>query len=333
MPAAARATAARFKPLGEMPWCEENGFEPMTRIPNDLPPAEPSDLDPTGPGAPRLLLAKGLYVVSTPIGNLSDVTHRAVATLGAVSLILAEDTRVTRKLLTALGIKGRLEAYHDHSGPAVAERALGLIAQGEAVALVSDAGTPLVSDPGYRLVAEAVARDLPVIPVPGPSAVIAALSASGLPSDRFFFAGFLPVKAGARRTELEALKAIPGTLIFFESGPRLAASLAAMTEVLGPREAVIAREVTKMFEEFRRGPLATLASHYAEVGPPKGEIVVLVAPPHPEAAPDDALVDAALRAALEERGVKAAAREVAAQFGLSVTQLYARALALKEHDA
>lgn len=269
-------------------------------------------------------------MVSTPIGNLSDVTHRAAATLSAVSLILAEDTRVTRKLLSALGITGRLASYHDHSGPEAGARALDLIAAGEAVALVSDAGTPLVSDPGYRLVQEAIARGLKVIPVPGASAPIAALSASGLPSDRFLFAGFLPVKAGARASALGALKAVPATLLFFETGPRLAESLAAMAKVLGDRPAVVAREITKLFEEFRRGSLSALAAHYQEAGAPKGEIVVVVGPPGPAEPPDAADVDEALLAAIATLGVKAGAKAVAAQFGLSAQALYARALQLKD---
>jgi 16S rRNA (cytidine1402-2'-O)-methyltransferase len=304
--------------------------EPMTRIPSNLPTTAPDAPDPSGPERARLSLEPGLYVVSTPIGNLSDVTHRAAATLSAVSLILAEDTRVTRKLLSALGITGRLASYHDHSGPEAGARALDLIAAGEAVALVSDAGTPLVSDPGYRLVQEAIARGLKVIPVPGASAPIAALSASGLPSDRFLFAGFLPVKAGARASALGALKAVPATLLFFETGPRLAESLAAMAKVLGDRPAVVAREITKLFEEFRRGSLSALAAHYQEAGAPKGEIVVVVGPPGPAEPPDAADVDEALLAAIATLGVKAGAKAVAAQFGLSAQALYARALQLKD---
>ncbi len=258
------------------------------------------------------------------------MTHRAIAILGAVSLVLAEDTRVTRKLLSALGISARLASYHDHSGPEAGERALSLIAQGQAVALVSDAGTPLVSDPGYRLVTAAIEQGLAVIPAPGACAVTAALSASGLPSDRFFFAGFLPVKSGARRAELNALAAVPGTLIFFESGPRLADSLADMAQTLGDRPAVVAREITKLFEEFRRGLLPELAAHYADAGAPKGEIVVLIGPPPAPPAPSDQAVDAALIEALGTQGVKAAAKAVAAQLGLSATVLYARALVLKD---
>jgi 16S rRNA (cytidine1402-2'-O)-methyltransferase len=275
-------------------------------------------------------LAPALYVVSTPIGNLSDVTHRAIVTLSSADLVLAEDTRVTRKLLSALGISARLASYHDHSGPDIAERAMDVVAGGGAVALVSDAGTPLVSDPGYQLVQAAIARGLAVIPVPGASAVIAALSVSGLPSDRFFFAGFLSAKAGARRTELAALVGVPSTLVFFESGPRLAESLAAMAEILGDRPAVTAREMTKLFEEFRRGPLSALATHYAEAGAPKGELVVLVGPPLPAEAPSAEAVDNALLGAMAGHGVKAAAKIVAAEFGLSATALYARALALKD---
>jgi 16S rRNA (cytidine1402-2'-O)-methyltransferase len=329
-PSAAKPSAAGRKTLGENCFNRDNRDKAMARIPTVSPPAARDSADPSGRSAFRPSLAAGLYVVSTPIGNLSDVTHRAIAILGAVELVLAEDTRVTRKLFSALGIKARLAAYHDHSGPEAGERALSMIAEGRAVALVSDAGTPLVSDPGYRLVADAIARGLTVIPVPGPSAAIAALSASGLPSDRFMFVGFAPSKAGPRRAELLALANVPATLIFFESGPRLADCLAAMAEAFGDRPAVVAREITKLFEEFRRGPVTDLAAHYAAAGPPKGEIVVLVGPPAAPAAPDMAEVDAALLAALESDGVKAAAKRVAAQMGLSATVLYARAQALKD---
>ena len=328
---ATRARAAfEACPLEDGAEAADNTDEPMTRIPSNLPTTASVSSDPSGPGRARLSLEPGLYVVSTPIGNLSDVTHRAAATLGAVSLILAEDTRVTRKLLSALGISARLSSYHDHSGPEAGAHALDLIEAGEAVALVSDAGTPLVSDPGYRLVQEAIGRGIKVIPVPGASAPIAALSASGLPSDRFLFAGFLPAKAGARLSALAELKAVPATLIFFETGPRLAESLVAMAQVLGDRPAAVAREITKLFEEFRRGTLAELAAHYEAAGAPKGEIVVVIGPPGPAEAPDEADVDEALRTAIATLGVKAGAKAVAAQFGLSAQTLYARALALKD---
>jgi len=331
----AKRARARFKArsLADKAEAADKISEPMTRIPSSLPSPASDRSDPSGPDRARLSLEPALYVVSTPIGNLSDVTHRAAATLGAVSLILAEDTRVTRKLLSALGISGKLASYHDHSGPEAGQRALDLIAAGAAVALVSDAGTPLVSDPGYRLVRAAIAKGLKVIPVPGASAPIAALSASGLPSDRFLFAGFPPAKAAARRSALAALKDTPATLIFFETGPRLAESLAAMAATLGDRPAAVAREMTKLFEEFRRGSLQELAAHYDAAGAPKGEIVVVVGPPGPAEPPSEDEVDAALRAAILESGLKAGAKAVAAQFGLSAQALYARGLALKDEDA
>lgn len=273
----------------------------------------------------------GLYIVSTPIGNLGDVSRRALDVLAAADLVACEDTRVTRKLLAAHRISARLAAYHDHN----AERALpGLIRRlkaGEIVALVSDAGTPLVSDPGYRLVRAAIADDIAVAAVPGPSAALAALVASGLPSDRFLFAGFLPPRDAARRAALEELAAVKATLIFFESPRRLAASLRAMTDILGDRPAAVARELTKRFEETSRGTLAHLAERAETAGPPKGEIVIVVGPPLAEA-PDPADIDRRLAEALETGSVRDAAAAVAGETGVSRKTLYARALALRRSD-
>lgn len=282
-------------------------------------------------GQPPVAVAPGLYVVSTPIGNLRDITLRALDILGGAEEVLAEDTRVASKLLSAYGIKARLSPYHDHNG---AERRPGLLKrleEGGRIALISDAGTPLVSDPGWKLVHEALEHGIKVYPVPGASALLAGLVASGLPSDRFLFAGFLPPKSGARRTEIESLKQVPATLVFYESGPRLAESLADLASVLGDREAAVARELTKLFEETRRGSLAELAVHYDEAGPPRGEIVLLVGPPK-KAQATAADIDAALRVALNEMPTKAAASSVAEALGLPKRDVYQRALQLKSGD-
>lgn len=247
--------------------------------------------------------------------------------LRCASRIACEDTRVTGKLLGHFGIKARLTPYHDHVAASVRP---GLIAEALAgpVALVSDAGTPLISDPGYRLVADARAAGVNVITVPGPSAVIAALSIAGLPTDRFLFAGFLPARAGARASAIAELAAVPATLAFYESGPRLAACLADLLAGLGNRPAAVGRELTKRFEEMVTGPLADLAGRWADA-PPKGELVVLVGPPLPPAAPDAADIDSALRTAMASQSVKDAARDVAQALGLPRSAVYARALALK----
>ena len=280
-------------------------------------------------------LAPGLYVVSTPIGNLGDVSLRALATLAAADAVLAEDTRVTRTLLAHYGITTPLVSYHEHSNEAVRERMVIRLREGQALALVSDAGTPLVSDPGYRLVEAAIAADLPVIPIPGASAALAALIVSGLPTDRFFFEGFLPAKSGARRERLAELAGIPGTLVLYEAPHRLAESLADAALVLGPRNAAVARELTKLFETVRRGTLTDLAARYAAEPAPKGEIVVLIAP-EPAGAHADAIratLDDRLRDALRSGSVKEAAAIVAAETGLPKRDVYARALRLGRGDA
>jgi 16S rRNA (cytidine1402-2'-O)-methyltransferase len=270
-----------------------------------------------------------LYVVATPIGNLGDTTLRALHTLAAADIVACEDTRVTAVLLRHFGIDARLLAYHDHNAERQRPKLIEALDQGKAVALVSDAGTPLVSDPGYRLVTEVQAAGHAVVPIPGASAVMAALVASGLPTDSFMFAGFLPPKSAARVKRLATLAAVPATLVFFESAPRLAATLADMVEVLGVRAAVVARELTKTFETIRRGTLAELAGLYAGEPTPKGEIVVLVSPPREEAtSAEDA--DRVLASLLEEKSVSAAAAEAAAITGLPRRELYQRALALKE---
>jgi 16S rRNA (cytidine1402-2'-O)-methyltransferase len=274
-------------------------------------------------------LPGGLYVLATPIGNARDISLRALDTLRGCDLIAAEDTRVTSKLLAIHGVSKPLMAYNDHNAARERPKILARLERGEAVVLVSDAGTPLVSDPGYKLVREVIAVGAPVIALPGPSAVLAGLTLAGLPSDRFLFAGFLPNRQGMRKTVLEELKGVQATLIFFESAQRLSESLAAMAEVLGDRPAVMARELTKLHEEVRRGLLSQLAAHYQQAGPPKGEVTVLVGPP-PEAVTDMVKIDAALKAALPFMPVKAAAEMIAGLTDGSRKDIYARALELKD---
>jgi 16S rRNA (cytidine1402-2'-O)-methyltransferase len=285
----------------------------------DAPPA-----DRTTPNT----LAPGLYLVATPIGNLRDITLRALDVLGGADLILCEDTRVSGKLLAAHGLKGgRLERYDEHAAERARPKALAALAQGARVALVSDAGTPLVSDPGYRLVREAAAAGHTVFPIPGPSAALAGLVVSGLPTDRFLFVGFPPPKAAARRAFFQELAPLRATLVFYESGPRLRASLADMAQVLGPRDGAVARELTKLHETVVRGPLAALAAD-PRLDAPKGEIVVLVGPGAERAMSADE-ADAALAEAVARLGPAKAAAEVARALGLPRRELYARALALR----
>ena len=274
------------------------------------------------------ILKPGLYVTATPIGNLGDITFRAVETLKAADLILCEDTRQTAKLCAAYGIATPRAAYHDHNAARMRPEIMKKLQDGAAICLVSDAGTPLISDPGYKLVRAARDEGIDVFPVPGPAAAIAALSAAGAPSDVFHFAGFLPPKAGARDKALAALAAVDATLIFYESGPRLSASLSAMAAALGDRHAVVARELTKIHEEFREGRLEALAVDY-DAAPPKGEIVVPIFPPEEEAAAPEAL-DAFLVRALHEMSVKDAAAEAAEALGVPRKLAYQRALDLKE---
>jgi 16S rRNA (cytidine1402-2'-O)-methyltransferase len=273
-------------------------------------------------------LAPGLYVVATPIGNLGDVTLRALATLAGADAILAEDTRVSRRLLDRYAIDAPLVAYHEHNAAQVRPRALARLAGGEALALISDAGTPLISDPGYKLVVEAAAAGITVFGLPGPCAALAALTTAALPTDRFFFDGFLPAKAAARRERIAALAAIPATLIFYESPGRLADALADLTAGLGARPAAVARELTKLHEETRRATLGELAAHYAAAGAPKGEIVVVVGPPLAERRVEGQALDALIGAALVDLSVKDAAASVAAELGLPRREVYARALRL-----
>jgi 16S rRNA (cytidine1402-2'-O)-methyltransferase len=273
-------------------------------------------------------IAPGLHVVATPIGNLRDITLRALATLAAADAVLAEDTRVSRHLLAHYGVTTPLVAYHEHNAAAMRPQLLARLADGAALALISDAGTPLVSDPGYKLVADALAAGIAVTGVPGPSAVLAALVVAGLPTDRFFFEGFLPPKSPARRARINELALVPGTLVFFESPRRLAETLADLTAELGNRPAAVARELTKFFETTRRGSLGELAAHFGGEPAPKGEIVVLVGPPEVAAPVDEEELDGLLRQALESLSVKDAAAVVSARTGAPRRQVYARALAL-----
>lgn len=271
-------------------------------------------------------LLPGLYIVATPIGNLGDITLRAIEVLRDVSAVACEDTRITGRLLHHLGFKQRLIRYDDHADEYARERLLELMATAP-VALVSDAGTPLISDPGFRLVRLARERGIPVTSLPGACAAITGLTLAGLPSDRFLFAGFLPSKEKARADVLAELGAVPATLVFYETGPRLGASLAAIATVLPGREVAVARELTKFFEECRTGSPEELAAHYA-AHPPKGEIVLLIAPPvAQETSGEDA--DAMLLAELAHAKPSQAAAAVAKRTGLDRKELYARALALK----
>ena len=269
----------------------------------------------------------GLHVVATPIGNLADITLRAIEMLKDADVIACEDTRVTGKLLKAHGISTPLLSYHDHNAERVRPTLLKRLERGGSVALVSDAGTPLLSDPGYRLVRACIEAGVPVTAAPGPTAAVMALVLSGLPPDRFVFAGFLPGRSAARRAALNELAPIRATLVFFESPRRLAATLTDMAAVLGDREAAVARELTKLYEEVRRGRLGELAAGYRQSGPPKGEIVVVVGPPE-RAARAAADPDEQLKAALERLSLRDAAAAVAAATGLPKREVYARALTL-----
>jgi 16S rRNA (cytidine1402-2'-O)-methyltransferase len=270
-------------------------------------------------------LPPGLYIVATPIGNLSDLSPRAAETLRRADHILAEDKRVTAKLLAHAGARAPMTVYHDHSSEEDRRRTLEMLA-GKAVALVSDAGTPLISDPGYKLVRAARANGLSVFTIPGPCAAIAALTVAGLPTDRFLFAGFLPAKTKARRDAIGELAGIRASLVFYESGPRLAACLADLTACLGPRDAAVVREISKLHEECLAGSLAQLAERY-EQAPPKGEIVIVVGPP-PQQEATEQDVDSALLESLANHSPSRAAAEVADRLGIPRKRAYARALEL-----
>jgi 16S rRNA (cytidine1402-2'-O)-methyltransferase len=268
-----------------------------------------------------------LHIVATPIGNLGDITLRALATLAGADLIACEDTRITRRLLDRYAIDTPLTPYHDHNAAAVRPRLLRRLAEGAAIALVSDAGTPLVSDPGFKLVRAVHEAGYVVTALPGASAPLAALAVAGLPTDQFFFAGFLPPKQAARRARIVELADIPATLVLFETGPRIAATLADLAAGLGAREAALCRELTKIHEEVRRGDLATLAQNCA-AGETRGEIVLVIAPPIATEQPSVGDADSLLRQALARVSLKDAVGEVAVATGLPRRTLYQRALAL-----
>lgn len=274
-------------------------------------------------------LPPGLYVVATPIGNLGDITIRALRTLAAADLLVCEDTRITSRLTRHYGISTPMLAYHEHNAERQRPRIIGALSEGKVVTLVSDAGTPLVSDPGYRLVEEALAGGHDVVPIPGASAVLAGLAGAGLPTDAFMFVGFLPAKQTARKKRLLQLASIPATLVFFEAPRRTAASLADMTSTLGPtREAAVARELTKMFETFRRGPLGQLATAFADEAPPKGEVTIVVGPPQSDEI-RDVDVERAVRDGLSRQSLARTVTEVATATGRPRRAVYQIALALK----
>ncbi|HET6942090.1 MAG TPA: 16S rRNA (cytidine(1402)-2'-O)-methyltransferase [Sphingomicrobium sp.] len=269
-------------------------------------------------------LLPGLYIVATPIGNLGDLTPRAAETLRRVDLVLAEDKRVSAKLLAHAGAKTRLSNYNDHTSEAERDAIVARLGS-EAIALVSDAGTPLISDPGYKLVRAARAEGHDVHTLPGPSAAIAALTLAGLPTDRFLFAGFLPSKTKARSDAIGELSGVRATLIFYESGPRLEDTLAALHDALGNRDAAVIREISKLHEETVAGPLSELADRYA-AKPPKGEIVIVVGPPSEQAEASDEDLDRAIDEALKTHSPSRAAAEVAAALNVAKKRAYARAL-------
>ena len=290
----------------------------------------PSDPAASGLGSVAFGLPEGLVLVSTPIGNLQDLSPRAIAVLRAADTVLCEDTRVTARLAVVFGLGATLMALHDHNEAGRIPQVLRLLGEGRRVALVSDAGTPLVSDPGYRLVRAVLEAGLPVSAVPGPNAAVLALTLSGLPPQPFLFIGFLAPKGAARRAALARLRAaeragLAATLVFHEAPHRLAETLADMAALLGPRPAAVARELTKRFEEVVRGSLPDLAARYAAL-PPRGEITLVVGPPPAEAAPETADLDALLREALAGHSLKEAVAAVTAATGLPRRQVYARAL-------
>ena len=278
-------------------------------------------------GAFKAVLPGGLYIVATPIGNLGDITARAIDTLRAVDLVACEDTRVTGVLMQRFALTTPLTPYHDHNADTARPALLAKLQAGAAIALVSDAGTPLISDPGYKLVRTCAELGITVIPIPGPSALLAAITVAALPTDRIFFAGFLPVKSSARRDAIAEVQTLPATLVFYESTQRLSAALFDLAAVLGDRPAAVCRELTKLHEDIRRGTLDSLAKMYAADGPPKGEAVIVVGGAEPvEATSSD--VDNALRDALKTMSVRDAAAYVAETLRQSKRALYARALEL-----
>jgi 16S rRNA (cytidine1402-2'-O)-methyltransferase len=286
-----------------------------------------------GQSIPAPALAPGLHVVATPIGNLRDITLRGLDVLAAANLIACEDTRRSRKLLDHYAIRAPLAPYHEHNAATARPRLIARLRDGAAIALISDAGTPLVSDPGYKLVRAALAAGVTVTAVPGPSAALAALTVSGIASDRFVFAGFLPAKEAQRRSHIAALKSIPVTLILFETAPRLGGALADLAAAFGPRAAAVCRELTKLHEEIRRDNLEQLARDFASDTHVRGEVVLVIAPPQQEHDVSISDLDAMLRAALDRVSLKEAVAEISACTGAPRRGVYQRALALRmEHE-
>lgn len=273
-------------------------------------------------------LPGGLYLVATPIGNLRDITLRALDVLHAADLIACEDTRITSRLMSHFGIRARLQSFHEHNEGDLLEQMLGMLREGKRVALVSDAGTPLISDPGFKLVREAAEQGIKIYPIPGASSVLAALCASGLPTDRFMFVGFLPSKESARVKEIDSLATADATLVLFESPRRLQETLQMLADKLGNREAMVAREMTKLYETFYRGTLQHLAAQF-DGQEPKGEVVIVIAPPEKTEAIYNEDTETALKKALESLSVKDAAAKLARETGLPRQELYTQALMLK----
>ena len=280
-------------------------------------------------------LEPGLYLVATPIGNLRDITLRALDVLAGCDLILAEDTRVTGKLMSAYGLKKKLERCDDHAAARIAPKILELLAEGGRIALVSDAGTPLINDPGYRIVTAAAERGIQVIPIPGPVAFVAALTASGLSTDELFFGGFLPARRTARRAKLEQLRSVRATLIFYEAPHRIAASLKDCAEVMGDRHAVVARELTKLHEEFARGTLNELAERFAQARAARGEMVLMISgaaetsPAKTEGSTDERLVERVNELESEGLNPKDALKRAARELGVKRAEAYRIMLAQK----
>tara|TARA_B100000686_G_scaffold352950_1_gene456657 strand:- start:517 stop:1410 length:894 start_codon:yes stop_codon:yes gene_type:complete len=274
------------------------------------------------------ILRSGLYLVSTPIGNLGDLSSRAIKILSHADYIACEDTRITLKLLRAIDVSVPLVSYHEHSPTKVRYRLLDDLKNGKSVVLVSDAGTPLISDPGYKLVRLAAKEDIFITAIPGASSPIVALVLSGLPPDRFFFAGYLPPKEANRRTAISQLQKVPATLIFLESTRRLAPALESLADVLGNRPGAVARELTKLHEEVTRGNLRELAENYKILSPPKGEAVIVVGPPDEKGVLLEKNIDDLLLAVLESMSVKDSASMIAETIGIPRREVYARAVVL-----
>lgn len=303
---------------------------PVSKLPADVPKDAPRTFMIAGHVLPAPKIQGGLHLVATPIGNLGDITLRALETLAGADIVACEDTRMTRRLMDRYGIKAVLKPYHEHNAIAARPKILEQLAQGASIALVSDAGTPLISDPGFKLVREVCAAGLPVIALPGPSSVLAALSVAALPTDRFFFEGFLPHKENARRARIAELARIEATLVIFEAGTRVENSLRDLADILGTRDAAVCREMTKLHEDIRRAPLPDLARSASELET-RGEFVLVIGPPAPDSGiMNETDLDAMLHEALARSSVKDAVAQAVELSGRSRREIYARALALSK---